>query len=175
MAGGAWENDHDGHQVPVSAEAEQIRQEAHSKRLMLLPFTDGLIESYRADPELAVLADRHYSRQKVGSLQFVPPSRCLVLRDAQAAILFVWIWPKIERMDKQVGYNCTLFRNESERLSSEIILEAEDMAFAKWGANRMYTYVDPRKIKSSNPGYCFLKAGWRKAGVSKKGKIILEK
>jgi hypothetical protein len=24
----------------------------------------------------------------------------------------------------------------------------------------MFTYVDPRKIRSRNPGYCFKVAGW---------------
>jgi hypothetical protein len=32
-----------------------------------------------------------------------------------------------------------------------------------------------RKIRSSNPGYCFKRAGWRKVGMSKSGLILLEK
>ena len=51
-------------------------------------------------------------------------------------------------MDGQAGYNCSIFRNESARRSSEIVLEAERHAVEKWGLNRMYTYIDPRKIKS---------------------------
>jgi hypothetical protein len=79
------------------------------------------------------------------------------------------------RMDGQKGYNCAIFRNESQRRASEIILEAEAMAFDKWGPNRVYTYVDGTKIKSVNPGYCFKKAGWRKAGMSKSGLTLLVK
>jgi len=79
------------------------------------------------------------------------------------------------RMDTQTGFNCAIFRNESERRSSEIILEAERFAVAKWGPNRAYTFVDGRKVRSSNPGWCFIAAGWRKCGKTKSGKIILEK
>lgn len=25
----------------------------------------------------------------------------------------------------------------------------------RWGERRMFTYVDPRKLQSANPGYCF--------------------
>jgi hypothetical protein len=35
--------------------------------------------SNRADPVAVAIADRHYNRQKVGTPQFVPPGRCLVL------------------------------------------------------------------------------------------------
>lgn len=59
--------------------------------------------------------------------------------------------------------------------SSEVILEAERMAFERWGPNRLYTYVDPKKISSPNPGYCFKMAGWKFAGISKSGKHLLVK
>ena len=35
--------------------------------------------SNRADPFARDIADRHYNRQKIGSPQFVPPGRCVVL------------------------------------------------------------------------------------------------
>ena len=79
------------------------------------------------------------------------------------------------RMDGQTGYNCAIFRNESKRRSSDIILEAEALAVAKWGPGRMYTYIDPRRILSPNPGYCFKVAGWRRVGVSRGGKHLLAK
>ena len=71
--------------------------------------------------------------------------------------------------------NCSIFRNEGSRVSSELVLEAERMAQAKWGDMRMYTYIAPDKIQSRNPGYCFKVAGWRKIGVSKKGLHLLVK
>ena len=98
--------------------------------LMLLPFTDGLIRTTHFDQECRMLADRHYSRRTVGARQFTYSGRKLVLRDAQGLVLFVWMWPdESMRMDHQKGFNCSIFRNESNRRSSEIILEAEQMAF----------------------------------------------
>lgn len=143
---------------------------------MLIPFTDGLIRTTHFDQECRALADRHYSRRTVGARQFAYSGRKLVLRNAEGTVLFVWMFPdETLRMDGQVGYNCAMFRNESERRSSEIILEAEGMAVNKWGPNRMYTYVDASKIRSRNPGCCFLKAGWVRVGLSKGGKVLLEK
>jgi len=143
---------------------------------VLLPFHDGLFRTTHFDPECAALADRHYSRRTPGARQFCYAGRKLVLRDAYAKVLYVWMWPRDDmRMDNQTGYNCAIFRNESERQSSEIILEAEALAVEKWGPNRFYTYVNPKKIRSTNPGYCFLAAGWRKVRFSKAGLVLLVK
>ena len=35
--------------------------------------------------------------------------------------------------------------------------------------------VDPKAVRSTNPGYCFMAAGWRRCGVTKGGLIILER
>jgi len=143
---------------------------------MFLPFTEGLIVTSQYDQECRVLADRHYSRRTIGASQFCYSGRKLVLRNGEGSVLFVWMFPdEAMRMDGQAGYNCAIFRNESTRRSSEIILEAEKLAFEKWGANRMFTYIDPRKVKSSNPGCCFKMAGWHFSAISKKGKHLLVK
>lgn len=144
---------------------------------MLLPFWEGLVVTSPVDPEMARLADRHYSRQRIGAREFVGNGRKLVLRDLAGDVVFAWLWPQDEmRLDGQTGYNCTIFRNESSRRSSEIILEAERHAVAKWGLNRFYTYVAADKIRSSNPGFCFQMAGWQKAGWSKtRGRLLLSK
>jgi hypothetical protein len=144
---------------------------------MLLPLTDGLVRTWAADPDCARLADRHYSRGKVGAPQFAANGRKLVLRDTAGLVVFVWLFPDPAlRMDGQTGYNNTLFRNESTRRSSDIILEAETLAVGKWGPNRAYTYVDARKVASPNPGYCFKCAGWRRVGYSKDQHLhLLEK
>jgi len=143
---------------------------------VLIPFHAGLMRTTHFDQECRALADRHYSRRTVGARQFAYSGRKLVLRDAAGLVLFVWMYPdETMRMDGQVGYNCAMFRNESARRSSDIILEAESMAVEKWGPNRMYTYVDPSKIASRNPGYCFKRAGWRFVRLSAGGKHLLEK
>ncbi|HKA75309.1 MAG TPA: hypothetical protein VKE26_26135 [Xanthobacteraceae bacterium] len=144
---------------------------------MLLPLTEDLIATWAADPDCARLADRHYSRGRRGHPQFAPSGRKLVLRDTAGLVVFVWLFPEATyRRDGQVGYNNTLFRNESSRLSSAIILEAERYAVAKWGPNRGYTYIDARKVASPNPGYCFKCAGWVHVGYSKDQHLhLLEK
>lgn len=128
------------------------------------------------DDEMRQLADRHYSRRTVGARQFAYSGRKLVLRDPAGLVLWVWMFPDPDmRMDGQTGYNCAIFRNESSRRSSDIILEAEQHAIRRWGPGRMYTYVDPAKVRSTNPGYCYLKAGWHPHGSSKGGKRLLVK
>jgi hypothetical protein len=148
---------------------------------MLLPFTDGLMVSNRADHECALMADKHYSRRTIGSAQFTGPGSDLVLRDAVGSILFVWVWHnrdgvQLDRWDHETGYCCSLFRNESPRLASEIVREAEGHAVEKWGPNRAYTYVDPSKVRPSRqPGRCFIKAGWRRTRTTSAGLIMLSK
>lgn len=153
---------------------------------MILPFHDGLFRATRADVESALLADRHYSRRTKGSAQFTGPGSDIVLRNADASVLFVWVWHnrdgvQLERWDKQEGYCCSLFRNESPRRSSEIIREAEVAALEEWGPNRAYTYVDPLKVTPTmmrgRPtwGHCFYQAGWSFVSVSSGGLHLLEK
>lgn len=146
---------------------------------LLLPFDNGLVRTTHFDQDCRRLADRHYSRRpgSIGKSQFCYSGRKLVLRDALGQVVFVWVWPQDDkRMDGQFGYNCAIFRNESDRKASDIILEAEKAAVAKWGPGRAYTFVDSRKIRRTRqPGRCFIKAGWKYAGLTKSGKHILEK
>lgn len=124
------------------------------------------------------LFDRHYSRYVYRDGRrpklFVGPGEKTVLVTPDARAVFVW--RKFKSADGQDGVNCAVFRNEGAGLSSFLILEAEQIAWERWPGERLYTYVNPRKIRSSNPGYCFLKAGWQKCGITKKRKyLILEK
>lgn len=147
---------------------------------MLLPWTERLVESHRFDRELARLADRHYSRGKVGAPQFMGNGKTLVLRDTAGNVVFGWLWSEF-RMDNERGYNCAIFRNESDAKASALILEAEHAAVEKWGPNRAFTYIDPRKVKPTMfrgyPvwGWCFYKAGWSFSRLAPDGKHILEK
>jgi hypothetical protein len=71
---------------------------------------------------------------------------------------------------------CSIFRNEGPLRSSDLILEAEQLAWRRWPGQRLFTYVWPAKVKSVNPGYCFKMAGWQQCGRNKDGRlIILEK
>jgi hypothetical protein len=142
---------------------------------MLLKFSDELVRVGKFDLEACLLADKHYSRQKPGTNQFMPPGRTIVLRSAEGDVVFGWLW-QLKRDDGQAGYNCSIFRNESSRRSSDIILEAEKRAVDAWGPNRGFTYIDPDSITNKrNPGYCFKMAGWKFVKRIPSGLHLLEK
>lgn len=137
-----------------------------------------------ADPRGRHLYERHYSclnlkarhrnRFSRNGRHFVGPGEKLVLLTADSKALFVW--KKFIDKSGQRGVNCAIFRNESKVLSSTLILEAEQIAWKKWPGARLYTYVDPSSIRSTNPGYCFKVAGWSPCGRTKKRNLlILEK
>lgn len=123
------------------------------------------------------LLNRHYSarvyRDRRNPALMVGPGEKMVLMTTDCLALF--IWRKFISCDGQAGINCAAFRNEGPYLSSELILEAETIAWQRWPGERLYTYVNPRRIKSTNPGYCFLAAGWNRCGVTAGGLTILEK
>lgn len=88
----------------------------------------------------------------------------------------LFVWRKFIDASGQTGVNCAVFRNESNILSSTLILEAEQHAWQRWPGERLYTYVNALAVKSANPGYCFKMAGWSACGHTKaKGLVILEK
>lgn len=131
------------------------------------------------DPRGRWMLNRHYSGRhyKDGRRPrlFVGPGEKLVLMTADGRALFVW--RKFRDDSGQEGVNCAVFRNEGPHLSSELILEAEELAWGPnfWPGERLYTYVNPKSIRSTNPGYCFKRAGWTVCGRTKGGLVILEK
>lgn len=124
---------------------------------------------------------RHYSRQAYldgrDPKLIVGPGQKMVLLWSCARSLFVWRKFIDDAVPKQEGVNCAVFRNEGVTglLSSELIRKADAIADERWPGERHYTYVNPKKIRSSNPGYCFIKAGWRPCGWTKGGLRILER
>lgn len=110
------------------------------------------IRSHRADAEVVPLADRHYNRQKIGSPQFAPPGRCLVLKTAELDAFWITSWPFAEyvRHAWAGAWVCSAFRNESAHLSSDLIREKRD------------------------PGRCYLRAGFKNAGMTKGGLVALQ-
>ncbi len=122
--------------------------------------------------------DRHYSRIRYADgrqpkLFVGPGEKTVLITETGDAI---WVWRKFKDASGNQGVNCAVFRNESNVLSSLLILEAEIVAQKRWPGQRLYTYVNPRGIRSKNPGACFKLAGWRKCGVTKWNKLdVLEK
>lgn len=138
------------------------------------------------DLTLLTLYERHYScyRYQDGRerSQFVGPGECVVLRTDEGDAGFVW--RKFIDDSGQRGVNCAFFRNESRYTSSELVRQADAIADLVWPGQRHYTYVDPEKVRSTNPGFCFMAAGWRRVMqmtsegklsplLTKSGKMIL--
>jgi hypothetical protein len=125
------------------------------------------------------LYERHYScyayKDKRKRKLFVGPGEKIVLRTRAANAMFVW--RKFIDDSGQQGIYCSIFRNESNHKSSELICQADDIADAVWPSCRHYTYINPKKVKSQNPGYCFYCAGWNNTGVitSKSKLIVIER
>ena len=134
----------------------------------------------RADPATRPLADRHYNRQHVGSPQFVPPGRCVVLRTPEADAFWITSWPFAEYVKHAWpgAWICSAFRNESEHLSSELIREALAATLSIWPEPPelgMVTFVDRLKTKpKKDPGYCYLMAGFERVGKTRGGLVALQ-
>lgn len=137
--------------------------------------------SHRADPRAVQIADRHYNRQKIGTPQFVPPGRCLVLLTEDADALWVSSWPFAEytKHEWAGAWVNSCFRNESQHLSSELIVEAEMATRWWWGeppAQGFISFVDEGKVRRKrDPGRCYRKAGWTVAGRTKGGLLALQR
>lgn len=124
------------------------------------------------DPRAVGIFRRHYSciNRKGDHVRygFSGKGESIVLLTLNCDALFCW------RKVEGEGINCSVFRNEGNILSSDLIKEAMDIAWQRWPGERLFTYVNGKKIKSTNPGYCFQQAGWQVCGKSQKGLIILE-
>lgn len=132
------------------------------------------------------LFQRHYSNYKYKDgrqpKRFCGPGQRVVLRTASGDALFVWRKFKDDCIDqrtgeRQQGINCAIFRNESPIRSSLLITQADSIADFIWPDQRHYTYVNPKAIRGSNPGFCFISAGWvrLKQRTKSRGLIILER
>ena len=136
--------------------------------------------SHRADVRARPLADRHYSRKTIGAAHFTPPGRCLVLLTENADALWVTSWPYAEyvKHDWAGAWLCSLFRNESPVLSSELIIQAVRATKWKWDPPPtlgMITFVDTTKVKRKRDwGRCYRKAGFKEVGKTKGGLIVLQ-
>lgn len=72
-----------------------------------------------------------------------------------------------------------LFRNLGERLSSDLIRSATVATYAEWAQRYgklpleiLRTEISIKQIRSTNPGYCYLMAGWKKDRIVR-GKLYM--
>lgn len=138
-------------------------------------FGDTWVEVKDGNDTARAIFDRHYSRKRYADgrlpLLFVGPGEKMVLMTPDARAIFAW--RRFISGDGQEGINCAIFRNEGAGLSSDLVIAADKLADERWPGQRHFTYVNPRKVRSANPGYCFIRAGWRKCGVTKWNKLLI--
>jgi hypothetical protein len=136
------------------------------------------IEVKDGDDRARALYLRHYSarhyRDNRRRTCFCGPGEKMVLLTIRCDALFIWRKFIDDAQPKQTGVNCAVFRNEGKILSSSLIQEADELAWHRWPEERLYTYVNANKIRSTNPGRCFQVVGWQTCGTTKGGLVILE-
>ena len=140
----------------------------------------------QTDARVVALYRRHYScdnpQRDYTRYGISGPGEPVTLLSADGQALWVWRPRFFGDKAKQNGYDdgergvmCAVFRNEGRELSSELVREADELAFDRWPGHRHFTYVNPFEIGSVNPGYCFKRAGWLFVRRSKAGLHVLAK
>jgi hypothetical protein len=137
-------------------------------------------KSHKFDPPACALADRHYNRRKVGSPQFVPPGRSLVLISECGRAVWTTSWPFAEYVKHAWAgaWVNSIFRNEGGGLSSDLIRQAIAATRAEWSDIPhlgIITFVDSRKVRHKrDPGRCYLRAGFKQVGKTKSGLLAFQ-
>jgi hypothetical protein len=138
-------------------------------------------KSHRFDPAGCALADRHYSRQKPGSKQFMPPGSCRVFVSSNRKAVFGLSWPKAEYVKHAWAgaWIVSIFRNEQAGpYASDMIRDALAHMLVEYGTPPelgCVTFVDPKMVPGIMErgerikGFCFYKAGFRATGETKGG------
>ena len=131
-------------------------------------------------PNVVAMYRRHYSwvrnkasRRELLRSGIVGPCEKKVLMTSNGDAVFAWARPLPAYNDGYEGVRCTIFRNEGSRLSSDLIRQADEIAWNRWDDDRHYTWIWDAMVQSNNPGYCFKQAGWKYAGRNKDGSLSL--
>ena len=141
-------------------------------------------QSFRADPDARILADRHYSRQSPGAAQFVPPGRCCVFVSICGRAYWVTSWPLPEFVKHRWpgAWVCSAFRNEGAGRASDLIKAAASATRAVLGEPPplgMVTFIDRDKVRPTRVrgadvwGRTFRLAGFREDGETAGGLLAL--
>lgn len=124
------------------------------------------------------LADRHYNRQTIGSPQFVPPGRCLVLKHPGALWVTSWPFPEYVKHQWAGAFINALFRKECEGVASAFIRDACAATRAEWPALPtlgMVSFIDPNEVTARKVrgrlciALSYFEAGFVHVGYTKAG------
>ena len=124
----------------------------------------------------------HYSRRTPGSKTFTGVGQEIVLITSCGRAVWAWVYQRTPSTrgtggsrgrtgiaDTKPSYiwRNMLFRNLGAGLSSELIQSPLETTYMEWEkrygmlpAERLRTEIGVKQIKSSNPGYCYIAAGW---------------
>jgi hypothetical protein len=136
----------------------------------------------------------HYSRRTPGSRTFTGVGKEVVLVTDCGRAVWACVYQKTPsargtgssrgragETDTRARYlwRNMIFRNLGAGLSSDLIREATDATYEHWMARygelppeRLRTEIGVKEVRSVNPGFCYVMAGWEKGEV-KRGKLFL--
>ena len=140
-------------------------------------------------------AGAHYSRRTPGSKTFTGVGQEVVFITSDGAAVWAVVRQKTP-MKRGTGHSRgragetdtnvrfvwrnMLFRNLGEQLSSDLIKVAVAKTYLVWAEKygslpieNLRTEIDPSRIKSTNPGYCYKKAGFHNIRIVRK-KIYMD-
>lgn len=113
--------------------------------------------SHRADRFSALIADRHYSRQKPGTPQFAPTGSCVVFKALTDTGRAYWVtsaplaeWVKHAWAGAWI---CSAFRNEGAGRASDMIVEAVAATLAHYGTPPRLGYGHLHQSKEGPPDH----------------------
>lgn len=133
--------------------------------------------SHRYHRPLVELANRHYPRQKRGTPQCIAPGTYLALISDDRTAGWVTRWPEFSQHAWAGAWENSLFRKEGPGRASDMIRHAVAHTRDKWPeipGLGMITFVNPGEVRSTNPGYCYIKAGFRRVGRTRKGLLVFQ-
>jgi hypothetical protein len=135
----------------------------------------------------------HYSRRTPGSRTFTGVGREVVLVHASGAAVWACVYQKTPHARGVSGsrgrgevdtrarfiWRNMLFRNLGAGLSSALITSATEETYRQWIARygalpteRLRTEIGIAHVRSTNPGFCYLAAGWERDRIVR-GKLYL--
>lgn len=135
----------------------------------------------------------HYSRRSPGSKTFTGVGRELVLLSECGSAVWAVVHQRIPHpphsgssrkghvriIKNRYVWRNMLFRNLGTELSSDLIREASRLTYSIWPEKYgslpgecLRTEVNSKAVKSTNPGYCYICAGWLR-GERKRNMLFL--
>jgi len=148
-----------------------------TERQLLLPCY-ALWSVRDGDLDAAAIYRRHYSARRYRHTsgrrlrRIVGPGEYLILVTPDLRSLAIFRRGRLA--DGRSGVWLTCFRREDHRgRASELIRQVCRLAWQRWPGQAITTWVDPRRVDSAVPGYCFRRAGFRRIRTTRRGLIEL--